>query len=212
MLSLVKDDFALLEAILWEPDRGYFLLDFHLDRLSRSARFFERALDVDDVRMRLERAAMDFGPKTRKVRLEFDPNGVLRIEALSIEMSDTIVYAVSTDPVQSSDVFLQHKTSERAVYDQAMARYSEAADVVLWNERGELTESCHSNLVLDIGGQKLTPRQDCGLLPGTFRAFLLEQGEIAEAVLPLAALEEADDVFLINSVRLWRRGIRFEEG
>lgn len=197
--------------MLWEPGPGFFLLDFHLTRLARSAAFFGRTLDTEGVRRRLERAATDFPPGKQKIRLEIDCEADVQITAESIEVSDTVFYAVAQDPVQASDPFLQHKTSKRTVYDRALAAHPEATDVVLWNERGELTETCHANLVLELGGQKLTPRQDCGLLPGTFREFLLKQGEIAEAILPLEALKEADDVFLINSVRLWRRGVRIEE-
>lgn len=203
----MEEDFSLLEAMLWEPGAGFFLMDSHLSRLVRSAEFFKRPLDVAEVRGRLEVAATDFTPGMRKVRLEIDPQGEVRIESESIEASDTISYAVAENPVTASDPFLQHKTSQRAVYDRALSQHPQADDVVLFNERGELTETCRANLVLDMGGQKWTPRQDCGLLPGTFREFLLERGEIEEAVLPLSAMEEADDVFLINSVRLWRRGI-----
>ena len=49
-----KDDFSLLEALLWAPDEGYFLLDSHLDRLAGSAGFFHRLLDIERVRDRLE--------------------------------------------------------------------------------------------------------------------------------------------------------------
>ncbi|MAI25568.1 MAG: hypothetical protein CMN75_06005 [Spirochaeta sp.] len=205
-----KDDFSLLEALLWEPDAGYFLLDSHLDRLAGSARFFHRLLDIEGVRGRLEEAAQGFTPESKKVRLEVGSKGDVKIESESIVVRDTISYAIATEPVDASDPFLQHKTSRRAVYDRALALHPEAEDVVLWNERHELTEACWGNLVLEIGGRKWTPRQDGGLLPGTFRAFLLEKGEVEEAVLPLGALKEADDVFLINSVRLWRRGVPVE--
>ena len=121
--------------------------------------------------------------------------------------SFAVTYAIATEPVEASDPFLQHKTSRRAVYDRALASHPGAEDVVLWNERDELTETCSANLVLDIGGRKLTPRPESGLLRGTFRDFLLEKGEIEEEVLPRDAMKEARDVFLINSVRLWRLGI-----
>jgi len=206
-LSDRKDDFSLLEALLWEPGAGFFLLDSHLDRLAASARFFDRPLDVEGVRGRLEAAARDFTPDNKKVRVEIRPAGDVVIESESIRVRDTIVYAMASDPVEASDPFLQHKTSRRVVYDRALASHPGAEDVVLWNERHELTETCRANLVLDIGGRKLTPSRGSGLLPGTFRDLLLEKGEIEEAVLPLEAMEEADDVFLINSVRLWLRGI-----
>jgi para-aminobenzoate synthetase/4-amino-4-deoxychorismate lyase len=76
-------------------------------------------------------------------------------------------------------------------------------DVVLWNERGEITETCHGNVVLELGGRRLTPPLSSGLLPGTFRAHLLSCGEIQEEVLPRSALRSATGLFMINSVRRW---------
>lgn len=202
-----KDEFSLLEALLWEPGEGFFLLESHLDRLGRTARFFHRSLDLDGVRSRLELASEDFTPERKKVRVEVGVGGDVFIESESIVIQDAVTYAIATEPVEASDPFLQHKTSRRAVYDRALASHPGAEDVVLWNERDELTETCSANLVLDIGGRKLTPRPESGLLRGTFRDFLLEKGEIEEEVLPRDAMKEARDVFLINSVRLWRLGI-----
>ena len=48
----------------------------------------------------------------------------------------------------------------------------------------------------------------CGLLAGTYRAELLERGRIREEVLPVAAFDEADEVFLVYSVRGWIRASR----
>ena len=75
----------------------------------------------------------------------------------------------------------------------------------MWNVHGELTESTRANLVLGVNGRWLTPPLRCGLLAGTYRAELLARGRIHEAVLPVAALTEAQEVFLVNSVRGWIR-------
>ncbi|HEU0055260.1 MAG TPA: aminodeoxychorismate synthase component I, partial [Longimicrobium sp.] len=50
-------DFRLLETLLWEPGEGYFLLDGHLERLSRSAAYFGFRCDRDEVVAALERSA-----------------------------------------------------------------------------------------------------------------------------------------------------------
>lgn len=204
-LSEMADDFDLYEALLWEPGQGYFLLDAHLRRLARSASHFGHAADVEAIRSHLMAVAEEFSPGARKVRFEVSKVGEFCVEVEFIESSSTVSYALAGDPVDSSNVLLGHKTSRRAVYERALAAQPDAEDVVLWNERGELTESCHANLVLEIQGQRLTPHVDCGLLPGTFRAHLLERGEIEEAVLPVEQIQEAQQVFLINSVRRWRR-------
>jgi para-aminobenzoate synthetase/4-amino-4-deoxychorismate lyase len=61
--------------------------------------------------------------------------------------------------------------------------------------------------VLRLDDRLLTPPLDCGLLPGTLRAELLERGEIAEAVLFPSDMERATEIWLINSVRGWRRAV-----
>jgi para-aminobenzoate synthetase/4-amino-4-deoxychorismate lyase len=42
-------------------------------------------------------------------------------------------------------------------------------------------------------------------LPGVFREELLRRGEIAERIVTVPELEAAEELFLINSVRKWRK-------
>jgi para-aminobenzoate synthetase/4-amino-4-deoxychorismate lyase len=111
--------------------------------------------------------------------------------------------ALATSPVSSADRFLFHKTTYRAVYDQHRAKHSHVFDVLLWNEQGELTEFTIGNLVLRIDGVNWTPPRECALLAGTFRAELLERGEIRERVMRVEDLRGAEAVWLINSIREW---------
>jgi para-aminobenzoate synthetase / 4-amino-4-deoxychorismate lyase len=77
--------------------------------------------------------------------------------------------------------------------------------VLLRNERGEVTESCIANLIFEQDGKMYTPPVTCGLLPGTYRAWMLETGQVQEKVLPLAALNRCQRFYLINSVRgMWQ--------
>jgi para-aminobenzoate synthetase/4-amino-4-deoxychorismate lyase len=75
--------------------------------------------------------------------------------------------------------------------------------VILWNERGEITESCSANVVIDLNGELVTPPVECGLLGGTFRASLIDQGQIVERVIPIEMVRSARRIYLINSVRRW---------
>ena len=108
-------------------------------------------------------------------------------------------------PVDSRDRFLYHKTTYRRVYEEARAAKPGFDDVLLWNERGELTESTLANVVVERDGRFITPPTACGLLPGVFRSWLLERGEIREGVIRKDDLRRTDRVFLINSVRRWIR-------
>ena len=75
--------------------------------------------------------------------------------------------------------------------------------MLLWNERGELTEASIGNVVVVSEGRRWTPPRECGLLAGTYRNRLLEEGEIEERVIAIDELEGAKELFLINSVRGW---------
>ena len=55
----------------------------------------------------------------------------------------------------------------------------------------------------EFDGVRVTPPVACGLLPGVFRAMLLDAGEIQERVIAKADLATADRVWLVNSLREW---------
>ena len=108
---------------------------------------------------------------------------------------------LAASPVSRDDVFLYHKTTNRAVYERA--RLADADDVLLWNEQGELTESTIANLVLELDGARVTPPVECGLLAGTLRGELLDRGEIGERIVAVDDLRRATRLWLINSVQGW---------
>jgi branched-subunit amino acid aminotransferase/4-amino-4-deoxychorismate lyase len=116
--------------------------------------------------------------------------------------------AVSKIAMNSKDLFLRHKTTRREVYDREYAKYMKKgfADVIFFNERGEVTEAHSSNVFIKKGGKFYTPPVTSGLLPGTYRQYLLDKGEkYSEKVLHLKDLKKADEIYICNSVRGLRR-------
>jgi branched-subunit amino acid aminotransferase/4-amino-4-deoxychorismate lyase len=199
----MSDDFVLYEGLLWEPPDGYFLLEYHLQRLQRSASHFRFSLELAAVRRHLSDYSHRLPEHPRKVRLELAANGAVSLRDEKVKPSTPVTVALASGPIDSRDEFLRHKTTQRAVFDRALAAHPKAQDVLLWNERRELTETCHANVVLEIDGRKLTPAFSSGLQPGVFRAHLLDSGEIEEEVLPVDSIQAASAMFLINSVRRW---------
>jgi para-aminobenzoate synthetase/4-amino-4-deoxychorismate lyase len=117
--------------------------------------------------------------------------------------------ALARASVDSSDVFLFHKTTHRQVYEQALqearVRVPGCADVLLFNQRGEVTESTIANVVVEMDGHLTTPPLSCGLLAGTLRAELLERGVVQEACMTVEDLRtRITRLWLVNSVRGWR--------
>jgi para-aminobenzoate synthetase/4-amino-4-deoxychorismate lyase len=109
--------------------------------------------------------------------------------------------------VDPSDVFLFHKTTLRERYDEARRRHPDADDVLLVNDRGQVTEASSSNVAVRLDGRWWTPPLDAGLLPGTERAALLAEGTLAERPIAVADVGGAEEVALFNSVRGWRRAV-----
>ena len=197
----MSDAFELLETIRWTPERGFFLLDRHLTRLERSARHFGYPYNAADLRSALDRAVAS-SADTLRVRLLLSGAGTARVECAVLEPVTTPARVVlAHEPIPSGNVFPYHKTTDRRVYD-ALKR-PDTDDVILWNVDRQVTETTIANIVADIGGRKLTPPVECGLLPGTFRAHLLNEGAIEEAVITVDQLQDATALWLVNSVREW---------
>jgi para-aminobenzoate synthetase/4-amino-4-deoxychorismate lyase len=107
--------------------------------------------------------------------------------------------------VDTNNIFLFHKTTQRSAFEAARQGSEECDDVLLYNESGELTEFTIGNLVVKLDGQLFTPPVSCGLLPGTFRAHLMETGQVVERTIPVAALRECTKIFRVNSIRKWQQ-------
>jgi para-aminobenzoate synthetase/4-amino-4-deoxychorismate lyase len=198
-------DFHLIESLLY--DGGYFLLERHLERLAQSARYFSFSLHPAAARSALE-AIIPTLCGRQKVRLLLFPDGKMHCESAPIADPDPALEATvccARGTVDSSDRFLYHKTSLRRLYAREAAARPDVTEVIFLNERGEVTEGVNSNIVMRLDGKLFTPAIESGLLPGVFRAELLESGAIEERVLTRRDLERAEEISLINSVRKWRR-------
>lgn len=202
-------DFQLYESILWTPGEGWFLRGHHLRRLLRSAAALGFRADPDAVEAALDRFEAGLRGRLagdgvrRKVRLVLHADGAVALEDEPARPAAPVALALAAAPVDGADPFLRHKTTRREVYARARAAHPEADDVLLWNQRRELTETCTANVVLELDGRRLTPAEPAGLLPGTFRAHLLETGAVAEARLTLDDLPRAERLWIVNSVRRW---------
>lgn len=204
VLTHERPAFDLLETLKLE-DCKYALLERHLERLAGSARYFDIPLRVSNVKKALDDHAAAYCHEPRRVRLLVSPDGEIRVESESYEAlgSTSVPVRLARKPISRRNRMLYHKTTDRQIYDQLLVDPHESLDTLLWNEEDELTEFTRGNLVVEMDGRLWTPPIECGLLPGTFRAELLESGEIAELVIQKSELSSATRVWFINSVRGW---------
>ena len=197
--------FQLIETLRWTPEEGWFLLDHHLNRLRDSAEYFDFRLDLASLRARLAELAQVFASQPQRVRLELARDGqvIFQSEPLPGKPNPTRVGLART-PVSSSDRFLYHKTTRRETYRRALEECPGCDEALLYNERGEITESTIANVIVDFDGRLVTPALECGLLPGVYRQWLLESGQVVEGLIRVEDLSRHGQIWLANSVRgMW---------
>ncbi|WP_096029251.1 bifunctional chorismate-binding protein/class IV aminotransferase [Campylobacter lanienae] len=217
-----KIEFNLFETMLLREDK-IFLLQNHLKRLINSARLLGFKLpmgfelcEMDEERLKFSDIVSginggfesidkfkDIFANLRadnvdlRVNLTLNKSGEYQITQTQIPPLKSHKIAISQNRLNSCNDLLYHKTTlrdERIIDDGLF-------DIFYLNQRDELCEGSRSNIVLNIGGELLTPKLDCGLLAGTVRERLLKFGEIKEAILGLDDLKNAKEIYAINSLR-----------
>jgi para-aminobenzoate synthetase / 4-amino-4-deoxychorismate lyase len=207
VLTARRPDFELLETMRFDPGTGVLHLDRHLDRAADSADHFGFAFDRVTALEAVEKAvAAAPADRSMRVRLSIRKDGTAHV-ATSPLASDPEIVRVEIDHVEQDprDVFLFHKTSRRQRYEDARRRHPDADDVLLVNDRGEVTESTIANVAARIEGSWVTPPVEAGLLPGIGRAVALEEGRVVEGRLSIDDVRSADELALISDTRGWRR-------
>lgn len=203
LLETDRPDFELLESLLLE-DGDIFLLEEHLTRLQNSAKYFNFSLNSAEVKNSLHAFSKQHTTGAYKLRLLLEKTGKVVLESQPIKQSKApFVVALADTPIDKKDVFYYHKTTNRSNYSQFQEKNQSVFDVLLWNEDGHLTEFTNGNVVLEIGGELLTPPIQSGLLAGTFREQLLNEGKIREKILTLEEVKSCSKIWFINSVRKW---------
>ncbi len=206
VLSGQTAPFSLLETMLWTPGEGYFLPEKHLARMLDSANYFDIPLTKEKLQEYFGQISSNF-ERPQRVRVLLDQAGKLASEATPFEPEtsfEVLKVCLARQPVDSNDVFLFHKTTRRTVYESAREGLDDFDDVLLYNESDELTEFTIGNLVAELDGQLLTPPIACGALPGTFRAHLVESGQIVERTIRVDQLGDCTKIFRVNSIHRWQ--------
>jgi para-aminobenzoate synthetase/4-amino-4-deoxychorismate lyase len=209
-LTGLVNDFALFETMHASADHGVRHLERHLARLAASAHYFGYPCAVAALKRQLFDACAALADGPHRLRLSLDQAGAASITtapltALTLSENGRVKLLLADAAVASGDLFLRHKTTQRARYDAGW-RAAEAQggfDMLFFNERGELTEGGRSNVFVKQGGCWFTPPLAAGVLPGVMRAVLLNDPAwgAREKTLPLAALHDAEQIVVCNALR-----------
>ncbi|MDQ6805531.1 MAG: bifunctional anthranilate synthase component I family protein/class IV aminotransferase [Actinomycetota bacterium] len=194
----------LIETLRLEPPQTLVNLDRHLARLCASAEYFDFHYEQAAVDAALAHALAHRRAVTR-VRIVLARSGAVHVEAEDLAPTAALVrLGVADRPIRSDDVLLFHKQADRDLYDSLRRSQPEVDDVVLWNERRQVTETTTASLAVQLDGRWWTPSLAGGLLPGVERARLIDLGALTERDISIDELTHADGVAVVNSLRGWR--------
>jgi para-aminobenzoate synthetase / 4-amino-4-deoxychorismate lyase len=214
-LTEIEPGFALIETILLERSE-LIRISAHLRRLKESAAFFGFKYHEAEIRKSLN-DAVRIGPGTRcRVRLTLEKTGQTEVQVQPLaDLPESVSVTLAVDRVDSKDLFLRHKTTARARFDDALHHlktHPNYFDVLFVNERGELTEGARTNLFLLKNLRWFTPSTQCGLLNGVARQEVLGSRPVKETRLYVDDLLNADAIYLSNALRglfrVWFRPLR----
>ena len=190
----------LLETMRVEAGGEIRLLDRHLGRIAGSAQYFGYGCDVGKLRREISAKARAQGESV-VFRLLLSRDGGFEIQVRPLPVERVARLVLASIRVDSGDLMLRHKTTARDIYQRAKAGLGSDTDAILVNGRGEATETSIANIGVLRRGKWVTPPVACGLLPGTLRAELLEEGQIVEDVIPADELVAGEMVRCFNAVR-----------
>lgn len=196
--------FCLIESLLWQPKRGYSLLDLHLKRLKASCKYFSIPLDFGKLKKDLLALERSLEAINHKIRILVNINAQTTIEKEPLgRILSPVKVKLSHKKINPSNIFLYHKTTNRALYDRERTLLKKEGffEAIFTNTKGELTEGTITNIFILKEGRLYTPQLQSGLLGGVFRKHLLEKGRACEKVLFIKDLQAADKVYIGNSLR-----------
>ena len=133
------------------------------------------------------------------------PSGIPSwLASLPVEYSTPIRVLMAKEPTPRSP-FTSYKTTVRDAYTAARQRLKieqnpSSAEVILYNEDGEITEGSLRNVAFWRDGGWVTPPNQSGGIGGTIRRWMIEQGRVREQVVKTEELKEGEWVLLSNGV------------
>ncbi len=210
--SLVQDiftfsDFDLFETILWEKN-NYFLLGLHKNRLERSARNFSFPFPKEGVDRFLKDASYSFETDTAyRLKLILKKSGKINLFSWPLDPPTKlpVKVAFSRKKVDKDNFLLYHKTTKRDLYNEELMKYRTKGlfEVLFTNQDDEITEGAITNVMIKKGESYFTPPVSSGILPGTYRSYLLSLDDfpLTEKVLYKDDILNCDQLYLMNSIR-----------
>ncbi len=196
-------DFQLIETLRLNQDGVYSFLDEHLKRLSQSANYWDYPCDANAAQNALLEYAKSVLEPPAAIRIALNAQGGTTINHRPITQPPTnLRVQISSTTVDSNNVFLYHKTTNREFYNNARTAGLKQGffETIFANQHNHITEGCITNIFYRIGDHWFTPPIEDGLLAGIWRSQFMTETNAAEKSITSEKLKTADQIIIGNSV------------
>lgn len=208
--------FSLFETIKVE-NADLILFNRHVERLNRSLELLgiEHRYDPENLKIDAENIVEFNNFKNGALKILASKNGDEVSTFITLRPSDypKAVYergyrlGVSRIRRNEESILPRVKSANflENLLEKKRACNTDFDDVVFLNTKGNLAETCVSNLFFVKDGTLYTPSEDCGLLKGIVRDLILEISEkenivSIEGKFRVDDIRNADEVFVTNSL------------
>ncbi|MCG6141461.1 chorismate-binding protein [Leptospira mtsangambouensis] len=202
--------FEILETIRFRKGH-YFLKDLHLERMEETANRFGYPFSKQKAEACLKAHTHSaIGGSVFRLRFLLNERGEFRFESFPLtkpKIRPKIRLGFADHPIDSKDLFLYHKTTNRSFYQKMLeeCKAKSIDDCILFDPENRILETNIRNLFLKKSKFWFTPTLETGGLPGVFREALIRKGWVKETVLFQSDLLEADEILVGNSLRGFER-------
>lgn len=185
---------------MWDPEKGAPDIDLHLERMCKSAANLKFKFKISEIKQKIVKIKSQSRLRCR-LTLRFDGKINLTTAPL-IPNSKNWILGLSETILNSSDPWLLHKSSNRALYDAERANLPDGIDEFIYlNERNEVCEGTITNIFVKKAGQWLTPPLSSGCLPGVLRRKKIEDGSCQVKIVTFSDLHDAEKIIVGNALR-----------
>ena len=198
--SNIQENLELIETFMWDPEKGAPDIDLHLERMCKSAANLKFKFEISEIKQKIVKIKSQSRLRCR-LTLRFDGKINLTTAPLTPNSKNWIL-SLSETILNSSDPWLLHKSSNRALYDAERAKLPDGIDEFIYlNERNEVCEGTITNIFVKKAGQWLTPPLSSGCLPGVLRRKKIEDGSCKVKIITFSDLHNAEKIIVGNALR-----------
>ena len=197
---------GLFETILLYKGKPIFL-DEHLARINKSIvdlGWNIKKLEKDEAFQYLDNNKNGFEYEVLKIVLSEKNRLFLKREYIYTEKDYQRAFSLNISEVRrnESSIFTFHKTLNYGdnILEKRNSKKMGYDEPIFLNSKNQVTEGATSNVFVVVGDKIYTPKLSCGLLNGIVRQYIVSNYDVIESEIDLEFLNNADEIFLTNSL------------